>query len=209
MTSVTFKLYDDEPMTTIAMSLNSTDDESAQNRNNNFWDSVAFFHGQMPSLSAGGLMGQVRVWLRDKDAGTFYRPGNTINDTSPVAFIGGLQALSVPKADLEKAMKPFVDHVASLGNDSLKLSLKYQELNSSATGQFHPSAEMGSNTLVSSRLLDEAGLKDKSLQKKLRKIAHAGGGVAGLWVTGPGVRARPVDSAAVSPAWRTAYSPYH
>ena len=70
--------------------------------------------------------------------------------------------------------------------------------------QFHAEAKLGTNFLLASRLLDREGVASPRLPEVLQAVARLAGGVGGLIVTGPGVRAVPADAAAVTPAWRKA-----
>ena len=206
LVSATFVAHADEPLTTATLTVNSTAADAMDNRSGKFWEAVAVLWVQVPALSAAGLMNQIRVTPFNGSTNSYARTAGSINDTTRLSLGASLQALSVSEDAVAAAMRPFLGYVAGAGPAALAVRFETRAAPSAVRGgaQFHAEAKLGTNDLIASRLLDHAGVANPRLPDVLRTVARLAGGVVGLMVPGPGVRARSVDDAAVTPAWRTA-----
>ena len=197
------------------LAVNSTGEEASANKNSRFFDVVTRITNQLPAFSDAGLMGYylVNPIVGPESPYSSGTTGGSGSSSTPVNASGVPLSLAVmfyaidtPALTLEPVIGPLISELKSLP-DSLKTSNQTFSLPSFRTIQSSAFAagSVGLNALLASRLWDKAAVGDPGVKEAIRTVAGVSGSFQGLFVSGPGVRAAPPSSAAVTPAWRKSY----
>ncbi|OCL06355.1 FAD-binding domain-containing protein [Glonium stellatum] len=196
MTSVTLKTFPAPTITAYIVNITAPADLDA------FWSTMAYVLSQYPYLSDNGASGY-----------TYMNPQQTsTNGTNPSSFTGLFYAFNTSISAISALFVPIQSYINQSYPQSVFFSAKTYEIPDFYKYylNYTDTAAVGSDILVSSRLLDGVALsKPLPVLKKTLKAAIPPGLPANInLISGKGVwNAQPRGgSDAVNPAWRKAYA---
>jgi hypothetical protein len=203
------------PITSFYIYFWSTQEEATNNNNSNWYSSLAFLYSNLPALSELNVTAYCELGPQSiVGVGPGLVPTNASSQPSgqpaPRAFILSGWGLDQPADALEQALKPIWNKFNVTQGILSEVGLTPGQNISDVVGRLTPAstavddAEVGVNLVLGSRLWDRAAVLDtEGLEKTFRAVGDQG--VQGIFVSGPGVRSVPANSAAVTPAWRRSY----
>ena len=176
-------------MSSAVLEFNSTPSEATQNHNTNFFSTATYFHSQLPLLSAGGLAGYYSI------------TPSSASGPGPLYFAFLVYDLSSSPSALQQALGPIVERLANTSGITSSLHLRPATNFTAFRVASLPTASVGTNYLVGSRLWDGKAVQDEQgVQKSLQ--AFRNNYIEGTFVSGLGVQSIPPDQSSVNPAWR-------